>query len=156
MQEVKVLTTALPAEYGHSGGGIMNISYKGGTNDFHGLAEERYVSKKMIHRAWSDPAVPTGPFSFHLMSANISGPIKRNKTFFLFGWQRHHERSGNNRMSMCPVRPCWPETSAFLNRRRRPTLSTTRIRWCSCRTDRIRAHRSRTIGFRRTALIRSL
>jgi hypothetical protein len=34
----------------------------------------------MIHRAWSDPAVPTGPFSFHLMSANISGPIKRNKT----------------------------------------------------------------------------
>ena len=45
MQEIKVLTTALPAEYGHSGGGIMNISYKGGTNAFHGLAEERYVSK---------------------------------------------------------------------------------------------------------------
>ena len=59
MEEIKVLTTALPAEYGHSGGGIMNISYKGGTNEFHGLAEERYVSKKMIHRAWSDPAVPT-------------------------------------------------------------------------------------------------
>jgi hypothetical protein len=102
MQEVKVLTTALPAEYGHSGGGIMNISYKGGTNAFHGLAEERYVSKKMIHRAWSDPAVPTGPFSFHLMSANISGPIKRNKTFFLFGWQRHHERSGVNQNADIP------------------------------------------------------
>ena len=102
MQEIKVLTTALPAEYGHSGGGIMNISYKGGTNDFHGLAEERYVSKKMIHRAWSDPAVPTGPFSFHLMSANISGPIKRNKTFFLFGWQRHHERSGINQNADVP------------------------------------------------------
>ena len=28
MEEVKILTTALPAEYGHSGGGIMNISYK--------------------------------------------------------------------------------------------------------------------------------
>jgi hypothetical protein len=96
MEEIKVLTTALPAEYGHSGGGIMNISFKGGTNQFHGLAEERYVGKPMIHRAWSDPAVPTGTFSFHLMSANISGPIKRNQTFFLFGWQRHHERSGNN------------------------------------------------------------
>ncbi|MEX2261195.1 MAG: carboxypeptidase regulatory-like domain-containing protein [Bryobacteraceae bacterium] len=96
MEEIKVLTTALPAEYGHSGGGIMNISYKGGTNQFHGLAEERYVSKPMIHRAWSDPAVPGGTFAFHLMSATISGPIKRNKTFFLAGWQRHHERSGNN------------------------------------------------------------
>ena len=37
-----LLTTALPAEYGHSGGGIMNISYKSGTNQLHGLAEERY------------------------------------------------------------------------------------------------------------------
>ena len=102
MEEVKVLTTALPAEYGHSGGGIMNISYKGGTNQFHGLAEERYVSKTMIHRAWYDPAVPSGAFAFHLMSANISGPIKRNKTFFLVGWQRHHERSGNNENADVP------------------------------------------------------
>lgn len=96
MEEVKVLTTALPAEYGHSGGGVMNITYKSGTNQFHGLAEERYVGKKQIHRAWQDPAVPEGAFAFHLMSANISGPIKRNKTFFLAGWQRHHEKSGNN------------------------------------------------------------
>ena len=36
------------------------------------------------------------------MSANISGPIKRNKTFFLFGWQRHHERSGNNKNADVP------------------------------------------------------
>src|SRR5262245_38933292 len=96
MEEIKVLTTALPAEYGHSGGGIMNIAFKGGTNQFHGLAEERYVSKAMIHRAWSEPTVPGGTFAFHLMSATISGPIKRNKTFFMTGWQRHHERSGNN------------------------------------------------------------
>ncbi|MGH9721854.1 MAG: hypothetical protein ACRD8O_16730, partial [Bryobacteraceae bacterium] len=66
------------------------------TNQFHGLAEERYVSKAMIHRSWSEPTVPSGTFAFHLMSATISGPIKRNKTFFMTGWQRHHERSGNN------------------------------------------------------------
>src|SRR5688572_3749675 len=102
MEEVKILTTALPAEYGHSGGGVMNISYKGGTNQFHGLAEERYVSKPQIHRYWHDPAVVSGVFSFHLMSANISGPIRRNKTFFLSGWQRHHERSGNNQNADVP------------------------------------------------------
>src|SRR5260370_20844892 len=50
MEEVKILTTALPAEYGHSGGGIVNIAYKSGTNQFHGRAEERYVSKSMIPR----------------------------------------------------------------------------------------------------------
>jgi hypothetical protein len=102
MEEVKILTTALPAEYGHSGGGIMNIAYKSGTNQFHGLAEERYVSKPMIHRYWQDPAVVSGVFAFHLMSANISGPIRRNKTFFFIGWQRHHERSGNNQNADVP------------------------------------------------------
>jgi hypothetical protein len=98
MQEVKIMTTALPAEYGHSGGGIVNIAYKGGTNQFHGLAEERYVSKSMIHRYWQDPTVVSGTFAFHLMSASISGPIRKKKTFFLSGWQRHHERSGNSNM----------------------------------------------------------
>ena len=102
MEEVKILTTALPAEYGHSGGGIMNIAYKSGTNQFHGLAEERYVSKPMIHRYWQDPVVVSGVFSFHLMSANFSGPIRKNKTFFLTGWQRHHERSGNNQNADVP------------------------------------------------------
>ena len=54
VQEVKI-TTALPAEHRHAGGGIMNIAYEGGTNQFHGLAEERYDSKPMIHRYWRDP-----------------------------------------------------------------------------------------------------
>ncbi len=102
MQEVKILTTALPAEYGHSGGGIMNIAFKGGTNQFHGLAEERYVSKPMIHRAWEEPVVVSGVFAFHLMSGSISGPIKKNRTFFMSGWQRHHERSGNNQNADVP------------------------------------------------------
>src|SRR6266446_4394082 len=102
MQEVKILTTALPAEYGHSGGGVVNIAYKSGTNQFHGLAEERYVSKSMIHRYWQDPTVVSGTFAFHLMSASISGPIRKNKTFFLSGWQRHHERSGNNQYADVP------------------------------------------------------
>ncbi len=45
MEEVKVLTTALPAEYGHSGGGIMSITFKSGTNSLHGIVEERYMQR---------------------------------------------------------------------------------------------------------------
>src|SRR5688572_23596654 len=54
MEEVKVLTTALPAEYGHSGGGVMSITYKSGTNQLHGLPEERYMARQMIHRNFQD------------------------------------------------------------------------------------------------------
>src|SRR5437762_13937793 len=56
----------------------------------------------MIHRYWQDPTVVSGTFAFHLMSASISGPIKTNKTFFLTGRQRHHERSGNNQYADVP------------------------------------------------------
>ena len=103
MEEIKVLTTTLPAEYGHSGGGVMSITFKSGTNQLHGLAEERYMAQPMIHRNWQDANKPNNIFGFHLMSANISGPVVipklydgRNKTFFLWGFQRHHEKASEN------------------------------------------------------------
>jgi hypothetical protein len=110
MSEVKVLTTALPAEYGHSGGGIMNIAYKSGTNQLHGLAEERYLNKAMLHRNWEDPVIPAGKEGYHMITGTISGPVVipriyygRNKTFFLFGFQRHHEKSSENNSRDVPT-----------------------------------------------------
>jgi hypothetical protein len=101
--EIKVLTTALPAEYGHSGGGIMNIAYKSGTNKLHGLGEERYRPPAGTHRLWEDATPITGLTSFHLISGTLSGPVVlpkiyngRDRTFFLFGFHRHHERSSEN------------------------------------------------------------
>ncbi|MBM3757181.1 MAG: TonB-dependent receptor, partial [Acidobacteria bacterium] len=109
MEEIKVLTTALPAEYGHSGGGLMNINYKSGGNQLHGIAEERYMARHFIHRNWQDAQLPTNNFGFHLMSAMISGPIRipkiydgRNKTFFMWAFQRHHEKASENANTNVP------------------------------------------------------
>ncbi len=103
IEEIKVLTTSLPAEYGHSGGGLMNITFKSGTNQLHFMAEERYMARQMIHRNWQDANKPNNVFGFHLMSGNVSGPVMlpkiydgRNRTFFLVGFQRHHEKSSEN------------------------------------------------------------
>ena len=109
MEEIKILTTALPAEYGHSGGGMMNITYKSGGNDLHGVAEERYMARHFIHRNWQDAQLPTNNFGFHLMSAMISGPVRipklydgRNKTFFMWAFQRHHEKASENANTNVP------------------------------------------------------
>jgi hypothetical protein len=109
MEEIKVLTTVLPAEYGHSGGGLMNITYKSGGNQLHGVAEERYMARHFIHRNWQDAQVPTNNFGFHLMSAMLSGPIRlpkvydgRNKTFFMWAFQRHHEKASENANTNVP------------------------------------------------------
>jgi hypothetical protein len=109
VQEVKILTTTLPAEYGHSGGGVMSITYKSGTNQLHGLAEERYEPKNFIHRRWEDQRPSEGAFGYHLMSGQLSGPIVlpklyngRNRTFFLYGFQRHHEKASENAFADVP------------------------------------------------------
>ena len=36
IQEFKMWNTGLPAEFGHSGGGVLSATYKSGTNSFHG------------------------------------------------------------------------------------------------------------------------
>src|SRR3989442_12241262 len=39
-QEFKVMTSPYDAQYGHTGGGAINISLKSGTNNFHGSGYE--------------------------------------------------------------------------------------------------------------------
>src|SRR5206468_6882373 len=37
IQEFKVLTSSFSAEYGHTGGGVISIQSKAGTNRYHGI-----------------------------------------------------------------------------------------------------------------------
>ena len=34
----------------------MNISFKSGTNQLHGLADERYLEQNDAHRRWEEPS----------------------------------------------------------------------------------------------------
>ena len=96
IQEVKLVTTVLPAESGHSAGGLLSATYKSGTNQLHVEAEDRYVNNAMLHRAYFN--LGNAPFSYHELAGLVSGPVYlpklydgRNRTFFLFGWSRHRE-----------------------------------------------------------------
>lgn len=109
--EVKVLTTALPAEYGHSAGGVVSIVKKTGTNELHGMGTMYGHSRSMQQRNFFDlnslsqPTVkfPNGLTAFFLNpEANIGGPVVlpkiyngRNKTFFFFGWNKIIEKVSN-------------------------------------------------------------
>lgn len=101
LQEVKLWTTGMPAEFGHSAGGLLSGVFKSGTNQLHGSAEDRYINRIMIHRTRLERLARTNPFTYHEMSATASGPIYipklyngKDRTFFLFGFQRHHEKGG--------------------------------------------------------------
>jgi hypothetical protein len=102
-EEVKVYTTGTPAEFGHSAGGLMNVVFKSGTNQLHGVAEDRYIGKEMVHRSILEQLEPTAPFGYHETTALATGPVflpkiynGHDKTFWLFGYARHYEIGGTS------------------------------------------------------------
>ena len=64
MEEVKVLTTGVSAEYGHTAGGSIKMVYKSGTNSLHGSFDDRYLPGSWTHRNYLTqfPTPPNAPW----------------------------------------------------------------------------------------------
>jgi hypothetical protein len=92
IQEFKMWTTGLPAEVGHSGGGLLSAVFRSGTNDFHGSIEDRYTNGVLIHRQYFEQLRRDGKFIYREWGATGGGPIVKDKTFFFAGFQQHYER----------------------------------------------------------------
>ena len=119
IEDVKVLTTTLPAEYGHSAGGVISVVKKSGTNDLHGIASMYGRTRRMQHRKYFDMyrnSQVTPPYDkapgllFYQPDANLSGPVYipkvydgRNKTFFMIAYQWMIEKQSKQQVSTVPT-----------------------------------------------------
>jgi hypothetical protein len=90
IQEVKVSTSGMSAEVGHSAGGGMSVVFKSGTNALHGSFDERLIQSKLVQRDYLQAARDTTPTMYDWFDGAIGGPIVlpklyngRNRTFFL-------------------------------------------------------------------------
>lgn len=87
LQEFTVLSNSASAEYGRTTGAVVNIVTKSGTNDFHG--DFIGVARPAFWQA-NAPSTPAGSNistkdRLAQVSGVVSGPLKTNRTFFLFG-----------------------------------------------------------------------
>jgi hypothetical protein len=104
IDEMKVITTVAPAEFGHSAGGAVIVVKKSGTNTLHGGGGILFREGPMQHRRFMQPSTfeQTGnSIHFYQPDFNIGGPVVipklydgRNKTFFMFAGQYLMERQG--------------------------------------------------------------
>jgi hypothetical protein len=91
VQEFRVDTEVLSAEYGSTVGALTQISTKAGTNQFHGDAYEFDRNDKLNARNFFDP--PTRPpFKMNQFGATIGGPIKKDKLFFFASYEGERSR----------------------------------------------------------------
>jgi hypothetical protein len=88
IQEFKVETNSLSAEYGKAGGGVITAVTKSGTNEFHGSGYYYNRNESLNARNFfEDPAEPKNPFDQNEFGGTIGGPILKNKLFFFSDYQ---------------------------------------------------------------------
>ena len=91
LQEFKVETSALPAQYGQHGSGAVNVVTKSGTNELHGNAFEFVRNGVFNARDFFAPVRDS--LKRNQFGGTLGGPIVRNKLFFFGGAQFTIQRS---------------------------------------------------------------
>lgn len=81
--EVRVLTNSYSAEIGRTGGAVVNIITKGGTNEFHGSAYE-YLRNDIFDAKdfFASSTLPKPEYRQNVFGGSLGGPVIKNKTFF--------------------------------------------------------------------------
>ena len=90
IQEFKVDTAVYDAQVGHTGAGAVNLALKSGTNDFHGAASFYNRDDSRSANLFASNARGDGktPRKYNRFSATLTGPIVRNKTFFMLSYEK--------------------------------------------------------------------
>jgi hypothetical protein len=105
VQEFKMQTNFFGAEYAQSGGAIINLVTKSGTNRFHGTAYEFYRDSNLNANSWSSNRVgaPKTYYQRHQAGGNIGGPIRKNKTFFFATYEYTRQKSPSTQNPTVPT-----------------------------------------------------
>jgi hypothetical protein len=100
VQEFKIQTNSYDSQYGHTGGGIINVSLKSGTNQLHGAVYEFARRKGWDANSFQNNAqrLPKDAHYLDQFGWQVEGPILipkiydgRNKSFFMFNYEGYRE-----------------------------------------------------------------
>ena len=96
IETVNVTTGSFDAEQGMAGGAAVTVATKSGTNNLHGTGwwfnnNQHFNSDPTYFR----PNGYTKPVAIlNIFGGNIGGPIKKDKLFYFFNFERTTERTG--------------------------------------------------------------
>jgi hypothetical protein len=93
ISEFKVQYNNLGPEWGKFSGGIINLSTKGGTNQYHGSAYEYFRNKVLNSRPYFVSKNP--PYVQNQYGVTAGGPVIKDKTFAFFAWDAYRQRASS-------------------------------------------------------------
>jgi hypothetical protein len=98
VEEFKVEQSNFNAEYGFTGGTILNIVTRSGTNEFHGSAYEFLRNSAADANDWFNNLnnQPISALKRNNFGGTIGGPIFKKKTFFFFDYEGTRESNASS------------------------------------------------------------
>ncbi len=105
LQEFKVETSSLPAQYGQHASAAVNAVTKSGGNSFHGDAFE-FVRNYLFNgrNSYADPVkLGRDHLKRNQFGGTLGGPIVRDKLFFFAGFQQNTVRSSSPQSALVPT-----------------------------------------------------
>lgn len=118
IQEMKVQTNAFTSQYGWSSGNVVNMVTKSGTNGLHGTGYEFYRNSAMDAMGYFTSKKTD--FNRNVYGGTIGGPIRKDKTFFFFGFE-------GNRSSQPATSTAWVPTDLMKSGDFSAQLGTTQV-----------------------------
>jgi len=117
VQEFRVQTNALAAEFGMTGGGVINLVTKSGTNQVRGSLFEFLRDDALDATGWTNNRnnLAKSPLSYHQFGGTIGGPLwlpkqlgplaydGRNRSFFFFNYEGIRHDSSVTSFSRVPT-----------------------------------------------------
>src|SRR5713226_3408388 len=111
VQEFKVLQSNFSPEYGESGDGIVNLTMKSGTNNFHGSLYDFYRNRALDANSWKNNrlGLPKTVDTQNDFGGTLGGPVYiphlydgRNKTFVFFDYEGFRFHTGGTNVTSLP------------------------------------------------------
>ena len=105
VQEFKVVSSGLSAEYGRLSGGAVTIITRGGSNQYHGSAYE-FVKNQLFNSNDYFSVLygaPKGAFHYNIFGGSVGGPVwlpkvynGHDKSFFFLNYEGNRKNSSSN------------------------------------------------------------
>ncbi|PYT85877.1 MAG: hypothetical protein DMG41_21885 [Acidobacteria bacterium] len=112
LQEFKVTTSTVPADFGRTSGGVESFTTKSGTNAFHGTAFDIFRNEGLNANSWFNNLQhqPRNADKKNDYGGSLGGPVwiprlynGRDKTFFFFSWEQYRQSQGTTSTTTVPT-----------------------------------------------------
>jgi hypothetical protein len=108
VQEFKVQSNTMSAEFGFTLGGVLNVVTKSGTNQFHGSLYSYMRNSALDSR--DTFALTKGQFQYNQPGGSLGGPVTlpkiykgRDRTFFFFNYEQYMYRTSATSFTTVPI-----------------------------------------------------